>query len=74
MRLAGILVLFFLGSILFIQGTWKTIWEFYSWGVLSKLGQRAPLVEGDPRINYRIFVITAAIGATMMATAWWLKK
>jgi hypothetical protein len=73
-RLAGVAALFFLGAFLVLQGTWKIVWEFHSWAVLSKMGERAPLVDGDPRIRYRSLIVTAAIGVTLMAIAWWVKK
>ncbi len=56
-----------LGSFLVFMGAGKTIWEIYSWGKLSELGERVPLVGNNPRVHFRIFIVIAALGATLIA-------
>ncbi len=58
--------LIFLGSFLLLLGIGKTVWEMYSWATLSKLGERVPLVDKDPRVRFRLFIFVAALGAAAM--------
>ncbi len=62
-------VLIFVGSFLFITGIGKMIWEMYSWGVLAQTGERPPLVGNNPRVYFRLYILVAAIGATIVALA-----
>jgi hypothetical protein len=54
------------GSFLFLLGTWKTVWEFWSWFVLSHTGQRVPLVGNDPRVRFWDYLVVSAAGLTVL--------
>ena len=58
-----------LGAFLLFLGLSKVFWEMYSWGILSELGERPPLVGKDPRVRYIEFIVTAAVGAAMVVAA-----
>lgn len=60
------IIILFVGSFLFLLGTWKTIWEFWSWFVLSHTGQRVPLVGNDPRVNFFEFFVISVAGLTII--------
>ena len=61
--------LIFLGILLSLFGIFKAWAEVKIWEVLSKLGERAPLVGTDTRIKFRLFLVVAAFGASMVAIA-----
>ncbi len=51
------------GAFLFLLGVGKTYWEVKSWEVLSTIGERPAVYEGDnPRVHFRIFIFVAALG------------
>ncbi len=55
-----------LGSILLLFGAARLFWEFYSWGVLSKMDQRPAFVGEDPRIHYQGPAVQSAVGLTLI--------
>lgn len=59
--------LIFAGTFIFLLGVGKAMWAVYSWGKLSELGQRAPLVGNDPRVSFRLELAIAAFGAAVVA-------
>jgi hypothetical protein len=63
------LALVFLGTFLLLLGVGKAAWEQWSWGVLAYLQLRPALVGDSPRVRFRVYLLVASIGATLIALA-----
>lgn len=63
------LILILVGVFLFLLGIFRAWWEVKAWEVLSMTEQRPPLVGDDPKVEIRLFIWVAAIGAALVAAA-----
>lgn len=68
LRLAAV----FLGTFFLLLGIGKAAWEQWSWGVLAYLQLRPALVGNSPRVKFRVYLLVAAVGATILAAGIWL--
>lgn len=58
-----------LGLTLFFFGTYRALWEVYSWGKLAELGERPALVGRDTRVCWKAELILAILGAFLFTAA-----
>lgn len=59
----------FVGSLLIVFPMIRIVWAFVLWAVTSMVRQAPHLIEGDPRISYRVEAVALAVGLALFLLA-----